>query len=217
MNKATFIDELQHRLNDIPEPGRERAIEYYAEMIDDKIEEGMTEDEAVASTGDVDVIAGRIRNEYFNDYRSRGYSQGNEYNGYYSGTQARSGSGFKPWILIILILIPIFLPLIMVVLVLALVLIIMAGVLIAACYALTAASAFSGAYSVFAFMPNILSGNGAYGTMLLGMGLFLMGFSIFLFFASNKLTGFIFGGLFRLISRPFRGKSKKSANGGVQE
>ncbi len=61
MTKHEFIYALRCRLQDLPVPETEPHIEYYTEMIEDRIDEGMTEEEAVADIGTLDEIEHRIR------------------------------------------------------------------------------------------------------------------------------------------------------------
>ena len=52
MNKAEFLSSLRSRLAALPAEDVERSVDYYSEMIDDRIEDGMTEEEAVLEMGD---------------------------------------------------------------------------------------------------------------------------------------------------------------------
>jgi len=56
MNKLEFLDALQARLSSLPESEIHRILGYYAEMIDDRVESGMSEEEAVAALGSLDSI-----------------------------------------------------------------------------------------------------------------------------------------------------------------
>ena len=49
MNKKEFLKELENRLALLPSDDVEASLEYYSEMIDERIEEGMDEERAVAS------------------------------------------------------------------------------------------------------------------------------------------------------------------------
>lgn len=60
MNRYEFLYELKVKLSQLPENEIEKHLAYYEEMIDDRIEDGMTEEEAVESLEDVSVIAERI-------------------------------------------------------------------------------------------------------------------------------------------------------------
>ena len=60
MDKKEFLSALEARLAGLPEADRQSSLDFYAEMLDDLTEGGMTEQEAVASLGSVDVIAEEI-------------------------------------------------------------------------------------------------------------------------------------------------------------
>ena len=60
MNKTEFLDALRHALGKLPSYEVEQSIAFYAEMIDDRIEDGMSEHEAVAALGSVHAIAAQI-------------------------------------------------------------------------------------------------------------------------------------------------------------
>ncbi len=60
MLKKEFSEELGKKLKGLPKDEIEERIAFYGEMIDDRMEEGLSEDEAVAGVGDVDDIAKQI-------------------------------------------------------------------------------------------------------------------------------------------------------------
>lgn len=60
MDKLDFLMALEEALLQLPEDDRKASIEYYAELIDDRVEEGMSEAEAVESLGPVEKIAEQI-------------------------------------------------------------------------------------------------------------------------------------------------------------
>ena len=47
MRKTEFLERLRAALNALPEEEAKKTIAYYAEMIDDRIEDGMSEEEAI--------------------------------------------------------------------------------------------------------------------------------------------------------------------------
>jgi uncharacterized membrane protein len=63
MNKAQFLGNLQAALGRLPQAEVEQSLAFYGEMIDDRIEDGMSEEDAVAQLGDVQVIANQIISE----------------------------------------------------------------------------------------------------------------------------------------------------------
>lgn len=60
MNKSEFARELRRALGKLPSYEVEQSINFYTEAIEDRIEDGMTEHEAVAALGSVDAIAAQI-------------------------------------------------------------------------------------------------------------------------------------------------------------
>ena len=63
MRKQEFLDKLRGRLWAMPEADKQGSVDYYAEMIDDRMEDGLSEEEAVAAIGDLDEIVKQILNE----------------------------------------------------------------------------------------------------------------------------------------------------------
>ena len=64
MTKAQFLKSLEERLSGLPREEREERLNFYSEMIDDRMEEGLSEEEAVSAVGSADEIAGQIIEEY---------------------------------------------------------------------------------------------------------------------------------------------------------
>ena len=60
MTRAEFLNSLYRRLGALEKEQAEQYLTYYAEMLMDRMEEGMSEAEAVASMEDVETIASRI-------------------------------------------------------------------------------------------------------------------------------------------------------------
>lgn len=60
MNKYDFLTALSEQLQSIPQVDVQSSLDYYAEMIDDRMEEGLSEEEAVAAIGSVGEIARSI-------------------------------------------------------------------------------------------------------------------------------------------------------------
>lgn len=60
MNKQDFLALVRRQIEGLPPEDRDKALTFYGEMIDDRIEEGMTEEQAVSALGSVDEIAAQI-------------------------------------------------------------------------------------------------------------------------------------------------------------
>ena len=63
MTKKEFLSRLSARLAGLPAHELAERLDFYAEMIDDRMEEGFTEAEAVAAVGDMDEIVSQILSE----------------------------------------------------------------------------------------------------------------------------------------------------------
>ena len=60
MNKQDFIASLRASLSGLPKQDVEDSLNFYSEMIDDRIEEGLTEQEAVLAIGSVTTVSSQI-------------------------------------------------------------------------------------------------------------------------------------------------------------
>lgn len=63
MKRVEFLKELKARLWALPEADIQCSLDYYSEMIDDRMEDGLGEDEAVAAVGDLEEIVAQILQE----------------------------------------------------------------------------------------------------------------------------------------------------------
>ena len=63
MNKKEFLAALRAGLAGLPEADVQHWLDFYSEIIDDRMEEGMTESEAVADVGSVHTIVTQILSE----------------------------------------------------------------------------------------------------------------------------------------------------------
>jgi len=181
MTKLSFLMSLRDKLTGLPQPELEERLRFYSEMIEDRMEEGLSEEEAVAAVGDVDEIAAEIAAEI-----PVGVLSGNP-----SGVlraaplpseTGRSGRGLKPWVIVLLVLgAPIWLSLgFAAVCVLFSLYVILWSVLVSlwAVFVSLAASA----VGILAFgIFSAAKGEGIAAIALLGAGLICAGLTIFLF------------------------------------
>mgnify|MGYP003369494765 CR=1 FL=1 len=56
MSKAEFLEDLRRSLAGLPQGEIAERLSFYEEMIDDRIEEGLSEEEAIAAVGPVNTI-----------------------------------------------------------------------------------------------------------------------------------------------------------------
>ena len=60
MTRKEFLTELDRRLEVLPKEEADRYLDYYAEILADQVEDGMTDEESVASLESLDTITTRI-------------------------------------------------------------------------------------------------------------------------------------------------------------
>lgn len=84
MTKQLFLNELSAALHGLPREERYRTLRYYDELIDDRMEDGQSEEEAVSGLGEPEQVAREILGE--------------------EEAPASTGTGRKVWIIILLVL-----------------------------------------------------------------------------------------------------------------
>lgn len=60
MTKSEFLNELKHLISELDSKDINKYIEYYSEIIDDRIEDGALEEDAVSALGSPILIANQI-------------------------------------------------------------------------------------------------------------------------------------------------------------
>lgn len=60
MNKQAFLSELRKRLSGLPKDELEERLTFYSDMIDDRIEDGIAEDTAIAELGSADEVVSQV-------------------------------------------------------------------------------------------------------------------------------------------------------------
>ena len=63
MKKQEFLRALKKKLSGLPRRGVEERLNFYSEMIDDRMEEGLDEEEAVLAVGSIEDIVSQITSE----------------------------------------------------------------------------------------------------------------------------------------------------------
>ena len=63
MTKSEFLEQLETKLQSLGVDERRKTLQYYSEMIDDRIEDGISEDEATESLGTVEAIMAEIETD----------------------------------------------------------------------------------------------------------------------------------------------------------
>ena len=196
MNKDQFLKELRKKLSGLPQEDIEERLAFYSEMIDDRMEEGITEEEAVASLGTVDSVVEQIMSEI---PLTKLVKQ-----------KVAPKRKMKAWEIVLLVLgAPVWIPLIIAALAVMLSVYIVIWAVVISVYAVdlsAAAGALSGLAGIFVYLR---AGNPAGALFSFGAAIAFAGLAILLFFVCKwitkavvKLTGRIFLGT----KRSFVGK-----------
>lgn len=175
MNKQEFLEELWVELGGLPEGEAEERLEFYSEMIEDRMEEGLTEEEAVAEIGTPEEVAAQIIAEIPLPKLVV--------------EKVRPKRTLKAWEIVLLVLgSPVWVPLVLAAIILALAAYIVVWALIVVLWAVEAALAGSAVACVVVGTWGILHGSIPEGIVSIGIGLACAGLTIFLFFGCKEAT-----------------------------
>ena len=182
MNKNQLMDALKERLAGLPEEELKRSLDFYSEMIDDRMEDGLSEDEAVAGLGDVKEISDRILEDI---PLKKIVSE--------KVKKIKPERKLKPWEIVLIavgspVWFPVGLALGITAAVLALVFYFVFWLLILVFYIIDLCFVLGGVLGVIAGIAAFGKGMGAYGFFLVGAGLFCGGLSIPFFFLCNIIA-----------------------------
>lgn len=172
MRKAEFLNELEAGLVGLPKEDVEERLAFYSEMIDDRMEEGLTEEAAVAAAGPVDDIVSQIVSEVpFTKIVKENLKP------------KRSLSGWE--IALIILGFPLWFPLIIAGMAIVLAMFIVLWSLVICLWAIVLALWVSAAVCIAIGVLDALRGNVFYTFIAeFGVGFICAGLSILLFFAS---------------------------------
>ena len=167
MTKQDFLCALGKKLSGLPRREVEERLAFYGESIDDRIEEGRTEAQAVADIGSVDEIAAQVIAEVPLARIAK--------------ERVRPKRRLRAWEIVLLVLgSPMWLPLLAVVAVLGLVLYLVPWILIVSVWAVFA--------SLVACAVSAVCGFGFTGFASVSAGICCAGLAIFLFFGCLGAT-----------------------------
>ncbi len=175
MNKQEFLAQLRRGLSGMPQEDIEERLIFYSEMIDDRMEEGFSETEAVCAIGTVNDVVSQILAETPLTKLVK--------------EKVKPDRSLKVWEIVLMILgFPVWFPLLIAAFSVIFVIYMSVWSVIVSLWAIEVslwAGALAGIISMafFAFQ-----GNGLTGIIMLSAGLFCAGLSIFLFFGCKAAT-----------------------------
>ena len=194
MKKKEFLTALSRRLSCLPRGEREERVNFYREMIDDRVEEGIPEEEAVAGVGTVDGIVAQI----LADRPS------------VASSPRKSGNGGKVGLILLLVLgFPVWLPILLSVFITVASVVFSLFVALWAVELSLAAAAVGGVGSFF-----VLLFTGQITTALFSLGAALVagGFAILLFFGAVAATRALGRGIAWILRKLFGWLKRKENN-----
>jgi uncharacterized membrane protein len=175
MTKSEFLQQLREKMKGLPKTDIEDRVNFYIEMIDDRIEEGLSEEEAVRDIGNVDEI---VTKQIDDTSLTKIVTE-----------KVKPKRRLKAWEIVLIILgFPLWFPLLMFILTMLLVFYIIWWSAVIVLWSIEGSlimSVFAAIVNMFAFTfrGELLSGFGYFGLSLLTAGL-----SIFLFMGCVAVT-----------------------------
>ena len=173
MNKQEFLTALRSRLHGLPQSDQQKSLNYYSEIIDDQVEDGLSEEAAVATLGSIDEIVQQIFME----------------TPLPTLVKAKPSRRMKGWEIVLLILgSPIWLPILLAVLVVILGITVTYWSVILALYALDLSFAVCAVVGFVGFASLCWIRQPIQAMALLGVGLIGLGIAILGFFLCNRIV-----------------------------
>ena len=175
MKKNEFLWGLAEGLRGLPPEDLERWVDYYREMIDDRMDDGLSEEEAVADLGSLEEIRDQILTETPLPRLVK--------------ESVRPKRKLRAWEIVLLVLgSPVWLPLLAAAVIVAASVYLSVWAVLLSLYAADLAVAVTGLAGGVALVQMLMAGRTAEGILFLGAGLVCIGLAILLFFGFNQLT-----------------------------
>ena len=175
MNKNEFLTALRERLQGLPEEDINKSIDFYCEMIDDRVEDGMNEEGAVEALGSIEEILSQILSEVSLPKLVK--------------EKVKPKRALKAWEIVLLILgAPLWIPLVATVIITVLAVYLSVWTVIISLYAVDLSIAVSGLVCIGVALALLFDGQIIPCGVVFGAGLVCVGLSILLFFAFNLVT-----------------------------
>ena len=177
MSRDAFIGELRHRMAGLPQETVERTVEYYGELIADSMEDGLTEEEAVARLGSLEeIVASVVKDTPLAQIVQTRVQEGKK-------------KGISGWVILLLVLgAPVWLPVLIAVLAVLFALFIALWAVVIALWAVVAAVILTGLAAMVAGVVELCRLHLPQGLVLLGGGLVCLGLCALLFLLMKLLT-----------------------------
>ena len=175
MNKEQFLAAIRIRLGTLPPNDVETSLDYYSEMIDDRMEDGLSEEAAVTAMGSVDDIAAQILMDTPLPTLVK--------------AKMKTARSLRVWEIILLILgSPVWLPLLLAAGIIVLALYIVLWAVIVSLYATDLSVAVGALGCIAVFFLFLFTGFPVQAVLSLSAGLICAGLAILLFLLFNQIA-----------------------------
>ena len=175
MNKQEFLARLREDLSGLPRDDVEERLTFYGEMIDDRVEEGLTEEAAAAEIGPVEEIVSQIVAEI---PFSRLVKE-----------RITPKRRLPAWQIVLLVLgSPVWLPLLIAAFAVLFSVYVVIWSVILSLWAVEVSVAVGAVAGLAGGVLSLFLAEGAQGVLLISAGLVLAGLSVFLYFGCRAVT-----------------------------
>lgn len=175
MYREPFLEAIRNRLYGLPQGDIDKFIDYYSEMIDDRMEDGLTEEQAVIAMGSVDEIVEQILMDMSLPKLMK--------------AKASHSRALRVWEIILLIIgSPVWAPILLALIVVVLSLCVAFLSIMVSMYAVDLSFLLAGIVSVGGGIVLVFTGQFVQALLALGTGLVLVGTAVLMFFAFNKVA-----------------------------
>ena len=190
MTKQEFLSQLQAGLSVLTESDAQERLTFYSEMIDDRMEEGLSEEQAVAQIGDVETIVASILAEIPKKAPEHVITSVEKPTHKTQKVKTEDKKRLETWQILLLILgFPLWLPLLAVAFSLVITLIAVLWSMVGTLWgALFGTLAGCGIGVTLLGLGCIVAGKWITGTALLGAGLVCAGLAVFAFYGCIYAT-----------------------------
>ncbi len=178
MSKQEFLAELEARLSGLPQDDIRERLTFYSEMIDDRMEEGLSEEDSVSGIGSVDEIVSQIVVEVpF---------------GKIVKEKVKTKRALKAWEIALLAMgSPIWISLLFAAFLVIFAAYVVLWSLIVSLWAIEVSSAACSLVGIISSGLFLIRGKAITGIAMIGVGAFFAGMSILLFFGCKEATQYI--------------------------
>ena len=191
MNKQEYLSAIRVRIPKMPTEDMERFIAYYSEMIDDRMEDGMTEEEAVATMDTPDEAVDQILEDtppgelaLISDELLEGARDGKTVK-----QKIKPTHRLRAWEIVLIVLgSPVWVPLLLTAGILVISMLVVVFSLLITFYAVVISAAVAGIAGVLAVVPFLMISNVPAAVFMLGCGFAGVGLTILFFVAVKPVT-----------------------------